>query len=443
MSERAGERDSSAASSREGSASDRGDPSATVSVVAAPDAIGILQRAAGNHAVARLLAGDFPRPGGGVIFGLARGTLQRCSCGGVIPPSQLQCVQCQRADADEDMQGEPSAVERVSGASGRLLARTVQGDPMLQSIDDSWARALDDAELAQQLAILRSAAVSHGDEATRTTAQENLLVLEHEQVRRFPHGPPPAGPSRASSTPQPRSDGRFAMVGPPLAVTLGQVVPVLPVPPTGPPPYLPPPTVPPGPTPPTWQYRPPPIIRTPPPPVSPIVRPWWAVGGATVAAVAVGLVVFLWPRETAPPWMDTINPLTGGPYRNEEEYNRVRRMGQEEFAEAMSRARGRRWGSLAPRTGGEGGEGQPPSSDNCDKAIKLLEQYERLAEELGSQLGQAQLDRLNGLRNSGQIRSTDLPGRLQREWPGGVLDGKTLDEIRQLCGKPRRQPPPN
>ena len=87
-------------------------------------------------------------------------------------------------------------------ATPRTLARVVQGDVLAQSITPGWARALTDAELEQQLAIVRGAA-SGGD----VGAQENLGVLEQDAVRRNPHGSSPArsqAPPQTSSPVSPR-----------------------------------------------------------------------------------------------------------------------------------------------------------------------------------------------------------------------------------------------
>jgi hypothetical protein len=57
--------------------------------------------------------------------------------------------------------------------------------------------------------------------------------------------------------------------------------------------------------------------------------------------LAVFLVVLLTPTSTAPPWMDTINPITGGPYGSPEEYDWVARLtpGQVEYLQHLVRAR--------------------------------------------------------------------------------------------------------
>ena len=85
------------------------------------------------------------------------------------------------------------------------------------------------------------------------------------------------------------------------------------------------------------------------------------------------------------------------------------------------------------------GEAPRPSKRDCSTAIKVLTQYERLAEKLGIRLPPRRLEELNRKRDAGTITIGDLPGTLRREWPGGPFDGKTLDEIRAMCGLPGRR----
>jgi large-conductance mechanosensitive channel len=76
---------------------------------------------------------------------------------------------------------------------------------------------------------------------------------------------------------------------------------------------------------------------------------------------------------------------------------------------------------------------RPPPDNICNKAIKVLEQYERLAKKLNKKIPPKRLEELNRMRDAGTITSNDLPGFL--EFPGGELVGMTLEAIRKLCGK--------
>jgi hypothetical protein len=68
----------------------------------------------------------------------------------------------------------------------------------------------------------------------------------------------------------------------------------------------------------------------------------------------------------------------------------------------------------------------------CNLAIKLLTQYERLAEKYGVRLTESRLQELDTKRDSGIISSNDLPATLQRVFPGRFL-GQTLQEVREDC----------
>jgi hypothetical protein len=56
---------------------------------------------------------------------------------------------------------------------------------------------------------------------------------------------------------------------------------------------------------------------------------------------AVFLVVLLWPSETAPRWMDELNPITGAPYGSPDEYEWTRRLSdpQQDYLRRLLRAR--------------------------------------------------------------------------------------------------------
>jgi hypothetical protein len=68
---------------------------------------------------------------------------------------------------------------------------------------------------------------------------------------------------------------------------------------------------------------------------------------------------------------------------------------------------------------------------SLNKAIKILTQYERLAEKFGIRISAKRVEDLNRLRDAGRISTSDLPAILLREFPG-ELAGLALDEIRSL-----------
>lgn len=76
----------------------------------------------------------------------------------------------------------------------------------------------------------------------------------------------------------------------------------------------------------------------------------------------------------------------------------------------------------------------PPDPDKCETAIKILTQYERLAQKLGKDLPRNRIEELNRLRDAGQIQIAHLPGSLRELFPGEWSD-LTLAAIRALCGK--------
>jgi len=75
-----------------------------------------------------------------------------------------------------------------------------------------------------------------------------------------------------------------------------------------------------------------------------------------------------------------------------------------------------------------------PDPDHCKRAIKILEQFERLAQKFGIKLAAVRLDQLRRLRDDGTIKSTDLPAKLRMDFPGEFA-GTTLAEIRRACAK--------
>jgi hypothetical protein len=91
----------------------------------------------------------------------------------------------------------------------------------------------------------------------------------------------------------------------------------------GPPPRPTPPTTAPGPAPaptraPTSTPAPGPAPVPEPPPIPP-----WLVGVAVFI-----IIVLLTPTETAPPWMDELSPITGGPYASPQEYRWTRELSE-------------------------------------------------------------------------------------------------------------------
>jgi hypothetical protein len=70
----------------------------------------------------------------------------------------------------------------------------------------------------------------------------------------------------------------------------------------------------------------------------------------------------------------------------------------------------------------------------CKRAIKILEQYDRLTRKLAIRLPLARLAQLDALRETGEIKSTDLPAKLRLDFPGEFA-GMTLDVIRRTCNK--------
>ena len=70
----------------------------------------------------------------------------------------------------------------------------------------------------------------------------------------------------------------------------------------------------------------------------------------------------------------------------------------------------------------------------CKRAIKILEQFDRLARKLNARLAPGRLAKLKALRDAGIITTADLPARLLRDYPEEFV-GLTLAEIRQRCKK--------
>jgi hypothetical protein len=71
-------------------------------------------------------------------------------------------------------------------------------------------------------------------------------------------------------------------------------------------------------------------------------------------------------------------------------------------------------------------------SKDCQQAMKLLTQYERLAAKYGVKLPPDRLEILNRKRQDGSITSNDLPATLRRAFPG-QFQGLTLNELYKIC----------
>jgi hypothetical protein len=74
-----------------------------------------------------------------------------------------------------------------------------------------------------------------------------------------------------------------------------------------------------------------------------------------------------------------------------------------------------------------------PDPAKCRKAIKLLQEYERLMRKYGKPLPPKHLKELNALRDAEKITSNHLPAKLRSEFPGEFA-GMTLRDIRKKCG---------
>jgi hypothetical protein len=79
-----------------------------------------------------------------------------------------------------------------------------------------------------------------------------------------------------------------------------------------------------------------------------------------------------------------------------------------------------------------------PDPACCRAAIKLLEQFERLARKYGVKVPPKRLKELNKLRDAGKIKSSDLPAKLRSVFPGEFA-GMTLEAVRDKCSKKRKR----
>lgn len=73
-----------------------------------------------------------------------------------------------------------------------------------------------------------------------------------------------------------------------------------------------------------------------------------------------------------------------------------------------------------------------PSKAACSKALKLMKEVDRLEQKANKNLNPKRLAELKQKLKDGTLTSDDLPGTLQREFPG-ELKGLTIKEIQALC----------
>jgi RHS repeat-associated protein len=85
---------------------------------------------------------------------------------------------------------------------------------------------------------------------------------------------------------------------------------------------------------------------------------------------------------------------------------------------------------------GRGTSEDCPSAKDCSTAIRLLTEFERLSGKYEVELGAGRERKLREKRANGTITSDDLPQTIRKKFPSR-LAGKTLNEIRALCGKSR------
>ena len=79
-----------------------------------------------------------------------------------------------------------------------------------------------------------------------------------------------------------------------------------------------------------------------------------------------------------------------------------------------------------------------PDPSRCNTAIKLLEQFDRLARKFGIYLSPKRLSDLKKLKNMGKMKSSDLPAKLRSLFPGEFV-GMTLEAIRDTCRKKKER----
>ncbi|MFR9750968.1 hypothetical protein ACL02S_08020 [Nocardia sp. 004] len=74
-----------------------------------------------------------------------------------------------------------------------------------------------------------------------------------------------------------------------------------------------------------------------------------------------------------------------------------------------------------------------PSKDSCSKAMKLFKEAPRLLAKNKGKSDRAKMNNLKAKVDNGSATSYDLPGSIQREFPG-EFKGKTISEIKRECG---------
>jgi hypothetical protein len=73
-----------------------------------------------------------------------------------------------------------------------------------------------------------------------------------------------------------------------------------------------------------------------------------------------------------------------------------------------------------------------PSKEECNRAKKILTQWERLAQKLGIKISKKRRDDLRRKTQNGTIKIADLPGGLRRQFPS-ELDRFDLNQIINIC----------
>lgn len=158
----------------------------------------------------------------------------------------------------------------------------------------------------------------------------------------------------------------------------------------GPSPVLDPPPV----APPPVAPEPLPLPKLPPVPELPPAVPPVEVPAIVEALPWVAfLALLLTPCPTAPPWMDELNPITGGPYKSKEEYEAIRQFSPEEIRKRAAEYRRQQLAKAQADTRkttcespvGSSTEPCPPARRNpgqtCDDAVlnQLQKEKDQLA----------------------------------------------------------------